>query len=504
MHNNKVLGVAITAALSMGMNTAVQAAAGDFTLTSPAGVDYAFELFPDNTTAINTTGANTVQYEASKAFSDEFYAKFTLSSGGWDAALDSGALVASGGGTKVALVDKGDKGDSEAKFLITNGGVALGDTLTFSFKFTDTDNVLANEGGQIKLSAYFGIAANDTLEAQTTPDDLVIANAVQGVGWNIEPDTTAGEIAIDVTNNSQTFVGGVTDTMVNLGSVALFDRTAVDLAATTFNFDADLSTATATLTVTNGIFNASKDATGALNKEMVFIDWDCNSTGTFDETAGDIAATTLTDTTATWDIDSDPLHSGTNPLWTTGNTRDNCIKVIVDGTSSIKPQANAPDVLLSLNFGNQTKDFPGKLRHIKRNGTTCWIYNVPNISALDLGFIRISNFSSLDGVLKGELRGTPAGTTDSTSTILFTEVDLLEGSTLAPNATTVIPHTKLAEFAKAVDPANEVWTGRAVLIISSNLPEGTMEAFGLLRKSGAPGGPLMNISTGASGNSCNN
>jgi hypothetical protein len=497
MHNNKVLGVAITAALSMGMNTAVQAAAGDFDLTVPAaGVNYAYELFPDSTTAINTTAPNKVVYEASKAFSDEFYAKFTLSSGGWDAALDSGALVASGGGTKVALVDKGDKGDSEAKFLIT-GGVALTDTLTFDFKFTDTDNVLANEGGQIKLSAYFGIAANETLIAQTTPDDLLVANAVQGVGWDIEPDTTAGEIAIDVTNNSQTFVGGVTDTMVNLGSFALFDRAALDLAATTFNFDVDLPTATATLTVTNGIFNASKDATGTLNKEMVFIDWDCNSTGTFDETAGDIAATTLTDTTATWDIDSDPLHSGTNPLWTTGNTRDNCIKVIADGTTPIKPQANAPDVLLSLNFGNQTKDFPGKLRHVKRNGTTCWIYNVPNINALDLGFIRVTNSSSLNGVLKGELR-------NEAGDILFTEVDLLEGSTLAPNATAVIPNTKLAEFAKAVDPANEVWDRRAVLIISSNLPEGTMEAFGLLRKSGTPGGPLMNISTGAGGNSCNN
>jgi hypothetical protein len=507
MHNNKMLGVAITAALSMGMNTAVQAAAGDFTFDTPAAgagnVDYAFELFPNSSAVLDAGSAYKVLFEASKAYDQSFYATFSLDSGGWGAALDSTKLVYNiNTGTdttpKIALVDKGDKGETEAKFLISDGGISTSNLLEFSFTITDSDNALQNSGGQIKLSADFKIAANPEKDAQTAPDPLTIANAAQGVGWNIDPDATVGEVAIDVTNNSKTFVGGLTDTMVKLGSFKLKNEGGKKLDLTSnFDFATDLPNATATLTINNGIFNASKDASGALDKEMVFIDYNCDG-GDFDTAAGDLAATTLTDSTATWEIDTDPLHTSAagKPIWTAGGA-DRCVVVQVDGETPIVQQGNAPEVVLSINFGNQTKSFPGKFRHIKRNGTTCWIYNVPNINALDLGFIRITNMSALDGVLKGELR-------NEAGEVLFTDVDLLEGATLGPNATTVIPHTKLAEFAAAVDPANEVWDRRAALIISSNLPEGSLEAFGLLRKSGTPGGPLMNISTGAAGNSCSN
>jgi hypothetical protein len=105
--------------------------------------------------------------------------------------------------------------------------------------------------------------------------------------------------------------------------------------------------------------------------------------------------------------------------------------------------------------------------------------------------IRITNDSpTVDGFVKGKLR-------DANGTQLFQKT-LIELGSLKPHQTVRLTLDDLKG-------GGETWKGRAVLTLESNIPHPLMQVFGLLRAreaQGFPETPLMNMSTGATGNSC--
>ena len=240
-----------------------------------------------------------------------------------------------------------------------------------------------------------------------------------------------------------------------------------------------------TLTITNGIFGASSADDG------VFIEitgTDC----TFTEN-DDIPATDLTPTEATWELTEDNLTD------MTGAAKKIC--VVASGDAAINDNTEAPEATLAVTYASGLTTFDNnKLALIKRNGTVCTFYNVPNANAKDEGFFRFTNKSTKEGTLLGTLRNRDGD-------ILFQDVTLQDA--LAVKATAVVKATDLHQFAIDANSAaleeGRLWSGRAILTVSSDLPD--MEGFGLLRGKDLanPGftlGPLINLSTGATGNGC--
>jgi hypothetical protein len=166
---------------------------------------------------------------------------------------------------------------------------------------------------------------------------------------------------------------------------------------------------------------------------------------------------------------------------------DKCAIVIqADGTTTIEDHPSAPTAMLNIKYATGAKEFSSKLLQIKRNGTVCKLYNIPASNAVDALSIRVTNTSRQAGVVKGTLQALD-GTT------IFTNQDLIPA--LASNATVRVDAAALKVLAGGTD-----WTGRAVLTLSSNIKDGSLEVFSLVRNKA--GGPLMNLSGGASGNGC--
>jgi hypothetical protein len=215
----------------------------------------------------------------------------------------------------------------------------------------------------------------------------------------------------------------------------------------------------------------------------VFIDLIPN--GVYEE--GDLLAETVTDTEATWNFDTDTMTHETDGV--VAKCSNGCDIIIeADGQTQIQAQAEAPLATANTTIASKTKASTGKLLHIKRNGSVCTLYNIPNTAAVDELSVRITNMGNKEGVVLGTLRGLDG-------TAIFTNGTLVEA--LAPNTSTRIDANALKTLAGGTD-----WAGRAVLTLSSTIPEGNMEAYGLVRNKA--GGPLMNLSTGASGDGCDN
>jgi hypothetical protein len=181
-----------------------------------------------------------------------------------------------------------------------------------------------------------------------------------------------------------------------------------------------------------------------------------------------------------------------------------CVAVVfkASGNDEIKTHDVAPtgkfDVTFSVSGGTQT--ITGKLNHIKRSGTVCVLYNIPGPNSIENANIRVTNKSATpDGTLIGTLR-LPDGTE------IFTDYDILTATGLGligPNQTMYLNTDKLDEIAQSASNPNGAWTDgwtRAILRLETNLDY--VEMMALIRDDDVMGAPLMNMSTGASGNGC--
>jgi hypothetical protein len=128
------------------------------------------------------------------------------------------------------------------------------------------------------------------------------------------------------------------------------------------------------------------------------------------------------------------------------------------------------------------------------------LYNIPGPNSIENANIRVTNKSATpDGTLIGTLR-LPDGTE------IFTDYDILTASGLGligPNQTMYLNTDTLNTIAQSASNPNGAWTdgwSRAILRLETNL--NTVEMMALIRDDDVMGAPLMNMSTGASGNGC--
>jgi hypothetical protein len=228
-------------------------------------------------------------------------------------------------------------------------------------------------------------------------------------------------------------------------------------------------------------FNASLVSPGA-----VFIDLDGN--GSYDEddgtgTGGDLLATKVSSNEATWTLSVDDAETLVSKCTT--NACDVMIKA--DGTTAIEEASTQPTSILNIQYeGGIVKKATKKLAYIKRNGSVCTLYNIPNTTATDELNIRVTNTSNKDGTVKAKMY-------DLNGNVVIKDQTLIE--TIKPRQTVRITAEELLALA-----GGTTWPGRAVLTLSSTIPDGYMEVFGLLRN--RLGGPLLNLSAGAQGNGC--
>jgi hypothetical protein len=235
---------------------------------------------------------------------------------------------------------------------------------------------------------------------------------------------------------------------------------------------------------------------------MVFLDVGTATTdGTFDP-AKDIPADTVDTTSATFNITNTEYLASLAPPTDDGENGETCANLVfkVSGNDEIKTHDVPPTGKLTLTLGDVPREFSGKLNHIKRSGTVCVLYNIPGPNSIENANIRVTNKSATpDGTLIGTLR-LPDGTE------IFTDYDILTASGLGligPNQTMYLNTDTLNTIAQSASNPNGAWTDgwkRAILRLETNL--NTVEMMALIRDDDVMGAPLMNMSTGASGNGC--
>jgi hypothetical protein len=360
----------------------------------------------------------------------------------------------------------------------------------FTFQVDDL-NVLATPGGSFSITMSSKIEPlPNTFVNVGTPQTLQLGRSISGVDVAIRPDDTPGTVAIDVAQSSQKFVGGVSPTAVKLGTVSITDPDGGAALASNgtsdFDFGALLQDDKNTLTVVSGIFSASQSV------DRVLLDLDPADDENFSTLV--LKPVSVVGDTAVWNLVADDLEQIKTQSEALAPPR---IIVIADGTTTIEELESPPSATLKVTYtGGGEAVYSGRLRHIKRNGTICTVYNIPNgtTEAIDATSVRVTNTTGTqDGHLFATLR-------DDTGKVLYTAVDMLEGNVIKPHETVRFrvgndstDSVDLSSFGGGV-----TWDGRAVLTITSDLLN--MEVFGLLRN--AKGGPLMNLSTGGTGNGC--
>lgn len=561
MRENKLLAMAIASALSIGSTATVQASSlllidptGTTISTDPMAVlggetsapapTYAAELFkPTGTdptiparnsakTAYSSDGVSTAQGQRYRVVYDiddslgripfNFEITFTLDGGNvtWGNFVDAGLLgaggdvnlLAQGDGTndptndgapdttpEISKVFGGEDTDNSA--TTDNEGTTVtflvqaeqnpihAASVHFEFMFDiDDANILNTAGGIINLSA--------STDVGDTPSSIPIARSANGSEILIKPDQNqSSEAAIDVTQGATMFTSDTSPGPlgVRLGSLAIQDLTGSSTVVSTdatsaYTFDGQ----EATFTIIDGPFCASA-AAGSEVDNPVFLDM--NNNGVFEE-GTDIPATFVQGSNAEWELTQTDLMSIHN------KSPAPDIVALVDGETVICEQPVAPTATLQITYATGKTIVSGSLFHIKRNGTLCTLYNIPSPPAFDTSVppkdrlnVRIINRSTQAATLTATLRtmgGDP----------LCQDFEL---GTVEPNATLHLNQDEVV--AKANEKAGgcaqgpvTTWENRAVLTISSDAPDGSLQIFGMLRNK--IGGPLTNLSLGATGNGC--
>lgn len=514
MCKNRVLSTAVAVALSVGLvDTAM---AGTMALTSPTTTapKFAAEIFNplgDNQ-AIPSSTSYIVEYTFGSNISDDFTMDFELTGGTrwgnpgttttwFDSSagkLLAGALSCNIPGLGITVQSGGTINDSTVKFLVqaSKQVITAGANCSFLFKMSNAA-VLGNAGGEVKLQASLPktlTIAGQGIQYADTTQEVTLATSDNGVTISFPPRTPSGGFPmVDVNNQSLTFTGGDEPEKPNtavFGIIAFASgasTSVVDISGTTaWTFGtSDPLPISGSLVVDNGNFAASKADPG-----KVFIDISTSGSNkrafdTSGQTYKDLAPSDLTDAKATWTLTAEQVKylgpSGPN----TGTTE---VVLISDGTNAINTFSDEPTVSLFVKYPTRDYSQTGAFRHIKSNGTVCTLYNIPNPSAVDTLSVKITNNSNKTANLYGTLIG-------KDGTELFRNKPL-DPATIEPNQTVRIDAAGL----KTAGELTEDWAGRAVLTVTSDITNNNMSVSGLVRNS--QGGPLMNMSVGATGNGC--
>ncbi|MDM8557195.1 hypothetical protein [Candidatus Parabeggiatoa sp. HSG14] len=192
---------------------------------------------------------------------------------------------------------------------------------------------------------------------------------------------------------------------------------------------------------------------------------------------------------ATWDLDA------ALPNIVQEADGKSTIRFQVDGKTKINTVENDPVAKLEIKYEN-TKNRPlvleSPLRKLVKDGTTCWVYNIPGSAASDAMALRFTNDSTVVGGFVCDLY-------DKEGATLF-EAQPLSWGVNDPKDTELQPGETVRVSAADVEAiAGATWAGRAIMKCTTTLPN--MEMMLLLRDK-SPGAPLTNISVGASGVSC--
>jgi hypothetical protein len=550
MRENKLLAMAIASALSIGSTATVQASTlllidptGDGNRTPLQVLDdvlindgdpappptYAAELFSPTGTGTAIPERTNAPYSSDDVSSNEghryrvvydiddnlgripfnFEITFTLDGGNvtWGNFVDAGLLGASG---DVNLRLQGDAtneaSDQLPEISKVSGGEDIDNTVTFlvqaeqnpihtgsvHFEFMfdiDDANILNNAGSFINLTASTDIG--------DSPSSVKIATSDNGVSVNISPSGAndrkqTKEAAIDVTKAATMFTSETKPSSLGvlLGSLAIQKNTDATVVGTDATSGYDFDGEEATFTIIDGPLCAS--AADPEVDNLVFLDM--NNNDTFEEDT-DIPATRVQGNHAEWDLTGDDLQD----LYDKTSPSEADIIALVDGETMICEQEVAPTATLQIVYRTGKSIFSGSLFHIKRNGTVCTLYNIPSPPAFDNGVppkdnlhIRITNRSIQDATLIATLR-TMGGEE------LCRDFEL---GTVKPNETLHLTQDELVAKANEKVGCEDVatWENRAVLTIGSDAPDGSLQIFGMLRNK--MGGPLTNLSLGATGNGC--
>jgi hypothetical protein len=527
-HNKKILCAAVTAALSLSASTAY-AAKGEFQVcktanssfsgassittasvtdcTTSGAVTFASELFVGNNPIVPTNGKLRVAYTLNeevcgsctgdKGF--DFNAIYTLTGGtfGNQVSPNDDYFLSDTTPSKMSVTAPvGGKGDSQSVSFFVQAKQQLKTTsspMYFQFNIDDA-TTLATPGSEIKMGLQL-IANSRSLPNDGSITDVAVAKSSSGV--TVDISSASGIAEISVATGAKEFVGtNTTAKTADLGTLSIQSPVSgvlgQDLSEWTLGVSSPKPVSDqSSFTVSDGNFAASTTAKG---KGRVFLDLDSNSTfGT-----GDITADTVEEGEAIWKLTSDEIR---------GISLSSPVKIVIeaDGETAINDFEDQPTATLKIVYGSgDPASYSGRLRQIKRDGMICTLFNVPSPStnATDNFNLRITNTSADAGTVLGTLR-------DEKGAEILSNQELV--NSLAPDATAYLNAEAIQAITKnqAWIDANPTapldasgaptWSGRATLTLAGNLR--TMEAYGLLREK-TGGAPLLNISTGASGNGC--
>jgi len=512
MYKKKLLSAAIGTALAMGAGASY---AGELKLVSPTiPPSYASE-------EIGTSGDQDIDQVfkvsytiAPTTIDTNLYAVFTLDGATWRNSLTSAALTVVG--PEWSIVKDGAEGEKSVQFLIdADGGTGISNTNTIDFEFQLGEvYVLAEPNNEVTLKIELTAAQGGNTADST--ETVEIANSVAAVAMDVMADTINSRTEIDVAQGGTVFINSIDSTTTRLGAIRL-DQSSTGAKSKSGSSSYTFNAEEGTFTILNGIFAASQ------TNDSVFID--VGGTQNVFDSGTDLVPIELDATSATWEFTQEELTA----LYNDGTAKS--IIVIADGTTLIKDNPDAPTGTLKIKFQTD-RVASGTLKHVQRNGTVCTLYNIPGSNApsglyypdrTDDATLDVDNDTIYTAVTPGaqarlemhtpsdwvavrvtNRSATKAGVVlgtlyDKSGTVLFTNQTLV--AELASHATVKLTAKDLEEaLSTATEGAVTSWSGRAVLVVSSDLT--SMEVFGLLRN--AAGGSLMNASTGAKGNSCNN
>ena len=506
MRKNIILGAAISAALSLSATVTVVAggfenvdSSGDmsnFTPTAEAssnvimvpekGTIYAKELFGGNNTGPDKLPNNdkkaAVIYTLTlgSEITENINAIFTLSDGVF---ADKPELAVYNGGasdnyTTLLTPVLGGESKSSATFSIKSGDSTydLYDTSQLLLHYNFKEAAILTTGGKVNLTA-------DLQKVNETPVNpsrtVTIATSKPAITASLASETS-GLVEISVIDGNTKFAGETPGAFVSTNTAQIgrleitVDSTAMQsdgvtgfTFATTAAGSNDGETEDAVLEITGGQFAASQFDGGVIL---------ANAATTV------VTGSAADETTATLDLDGKMDDIITN-------SGEVDIRMVVDGQTAINTVGETPpSATLTIGFAQDYMDNitvgPVELLRIKQNGTVCVVYNVPGSAASDEVNIRITNESSAAGKLTGILYSKSGDKIGASMTLAES---LPAGSTIRITA-------------PDLEALAGTWAGRAILEITSTLPD--IEVLAMLRNR-VPGSPLTNVSTGASGNSCN-
>ena len=561
MRNNRILGAAVAAALSLPLGVAyaggsfvnvgdalsdIAAAEGGGSVVSSSGASlvaidstfegasqaldidedgivYATELFNHSAGSPNlpcqTDNLAAVMYTVGTAtISTPMVVRFELP-GGETFVEDPILGISDDAGTHTTVIARtsGGSGVSNINFNIDSGDLANADQLMLFYRIQGA-SALATEDGTVTMTASI---KDDTGNILDTTRTVTIATSKRVVSAGLKAQTS-GLVKIDVETENMEFATGSacetsacqSSTEAEIGSITITDlsatgtETVMECDGTTefaFSSASDGDTAVGDgnqLVISGGQFDAS---TGT---DMVYIDVD----GSGDANDPDSIAV-VDGGTATFTLDDDQMLA----LF---DGDEHGIRMKVSGDTEINTIDSAPTATLTIDFaqGNDAADTYGvqdltvaatDLLQIKKNGTQCTVFNVHKgdaatktangYTANDAGKYPVTSYGSYIRVINTSSK-------DGSLTGVLTYVD--SSNTKVTTAALSLLDDPLPAGQTAVFDSWKIqdkmgvdtWKGRAMLEITSTLSK--LEVMALLRRT--PTAPLTNVSLGATGDGCSN